>query len=241
MARYNYSIMHVPGKLLHLTLSRAPTALAGEAAELEEEVELYVEGVVGALPVTGKRLQENCGAQAQDEVCSQVMQYCQNDWPGKDSITSDVLPYWKVRNSLTVHNGLLLYNDRIGVPKVLQNETMLHIHEGHQGIERCRLHAKTSVRWPKISKKLTEMVKHCIVCERDSVVHKEPLLTTPLPDYQWQILGTDLFTLKREQYLVVVDFFSLYPEVVKLSSTLSACVIAELKSVFSRHGIPEIP
>ena len=52
------------------------------------------------------------------------------------------------------------------------------------------------------------MVAQCTVCAKDSVVRKEPLMTTPLPDYPWQVLGSDLFTLKGEQYLVIVDYFS---------------------------------
>ena len=38
----------------------------------------------------------------------------------------------------------------------------------------------------------------------------------------------------------MVDYFSRFPEMTKLSSTLSASVIAALKSMFSRYGLPEI-
>ena len=47
------------------------------------------------------------------------------------------------------------------------------------------------------------------------------------------MVGTDLFELKGQQYLVVVDY---YPECIKLSRTTSAQV---LKAIFARHGIPE--
>ena len=49
----------------------------------------------------------------------------------------------------------------------------------------------------------------------------------------------DLFELNQSHYIVVVDYFSRYPEVIKLSSTTSSSVIAALKSIFARHGIPE--
>ena len=48
-------------------------------------------------------------------------------------------------------------------------------------------------------------------------------MTTPLLDYPWQVVGSDLFWLKGEQYLLVVDYFSRFPEVVKMSSTVSVC------------------
>lgn len=52
-------------------------------------------------------------------------------------------------------------------------------------------------------------------------------------------MGTDLFEIKGKQYLLVVDYFSRYPEVIQLSLTTSATIITALKSIFSRQGIPE--
>lgn len=78
------------------------------------------------------------------------------------------------------------------------------------------------------------------VCAQEAQQRKEPLIKSALPDYPWQIVGTDLFELKGLHYLLIVDYFSRYPEVTKLSSTTSATIISVLKSVFSRHGIPEV-
>lgn len=52
-------------------------------------------------------------------------------------------------------------------------------------------------------------------------------------------VGTDLFQLNKHTYLLIVDCFSRYPEVIRLTTTTSSSVIAALKSVFSRHGIPQ--
>jgi len=60
------------------------------------------------------------------------------------------------------------------------------------------------------------------------------------PDYHWQAVGTDFFELDKKYYLVVVDYFSCYPEVVKMSYTASACTIAVLKIFFAWYGISEI-
>ena len=48
-------------------------------------------------------------------------------------------------------------------------------------------------------------------CAKGNIPNKEPLMPTPLPDYRWQKLGTDLFTLKGVNYLLVVNHVSLYP------------------------------
>ena len=39
--------------------------------------------------------------------------------------------------------------------------------------------------------------------------------------------------------VVMADYFSSYPEVIKLRPTTSSGVIDAVKTVFSRHGIPE--
>ena len=94
--------------------------------------------------------------------------------------------------------------------------------------------------WPGILKQIKQMVQQCSVCAKAASQRKEPLVTTPLPDYPWHVVGFDLFELNRDHYLVAVDYFSRYPEVIKLSTTTSTAVIAALKSIFSRHGILEV-
>ena len=104
---------------------------------------------------------------------------------------------------------------------------------------RCRLRVKSSVWWPGVAHHIAQMVEQCPECARLASHRKEPIMPTPLPDYPWQVIGTDLFEWKGERYLVVVDYFSRYPESIRMTTTTSAAIIAALKSVFSRHGIPE--
>ena len=51
-------------------------------------------------------------------------------------------------------------------------------------------------------------------------------------------MATDLFQLDGSTYLLAVDYFSRYPEVIELTSTSSKAVISSLKAIFSCHGIP---
>ena len=91
------------------------------------------------LPASGSRLDKYCQAQRNDEICRQVIEFCGNGWPQRQRVKGVLSLYWKERGSLTMNNGLLMYNDRIVIPQSLQKETMMKIHEGHQGIERCRM------------------------------------------------------------------------------------------------------
>ena len=69
--------------------------------------------------------------------------------------------------------------------------------------------------------------------------HPEPLMPTPLPDFPWQLVASDLFIFKGDSYAVVTDYYSRYPEVLQLRDTTSKGVIKALKAIFSQHGIPE--
>ena len=113
----------------------------------------------------------------------------------KGLVTLEMAPYWKVRASLTVCNQLLMYDHRIVVPKSLQEETKQKIHAGHQGIEKCRARVTSSVWWPGVSQQIAQTVQQCSECAKNFTPHKEPLMTSQLPEYPWQTVGTDLFEI----------------------------------------------
>ena len=54
----------------------------------------------------------------------------------------------------------------------------------------------------------------------------------------WEAVATDLFVLNGDDDLLVVDYYSRYPEIEKLENTLSSTIIRKLKTIFARHGIP---
>jgi len=59
-----------------------------------------------------------------------------------------------------------------------------------------------------------------------------------LPDSPWQEVGADYFTLHTQDYLLVVDYYSKYPEVILMQMKTAEATMVALKSVFARHGIP---
>ena len=240
LARFDYDIEHVPGKHLYTadTLSRSPLSNTGDKT-LEELTEAAVDACVANLPASEERLKVLQDAQNSDPVCSLVTKYCRSGWPTKHNASDLVRPYWEVREHLTLHKNLLLYNSRIVVPTSLQQETLSKLHQGHQGIDRCRQRAKISVWWPGLSTQIEDWLKKCHHCAKLSKPRKEPLIPSALPVHPWQKVGTDLFVLKGTTYVVIVDYLSRYPEVIKLTSTTSQSVIAALKTTFARHGIPD--
>ena len=164
LARFDYSIEHVPGKYLYTadTLSRAP--VSGSDDPDSELAELAMEACVTHLPAGKDRLSEYQQAQGLDPLCSLVIKYCRTGWPTKNKVDEALAPYWENQGDFTLHDNLLLHGSRIVIPASMQQQTLIKLHAGHQGIERCRLRARISVWWPGISSQIERLVKTCSHC-----------------------------------------------------------------------------
>ena len=80
---------------------------------------------------------------------------------------------------------------------------------------------------------ILEMIQKCTICCENFQISYEPMIPSTLPQWPWEKIGTDLFELKNKSYLLLVDYFSRYIEVVKL-------VVAAMKPLFARHGNPDM-
>ena len=139
-----------------------------------------------------------------------------------------------------MHNNLLLYQNRLMILKQQQQRVLQKLHNSHQGIQNCRLRAKSLVWWLHIRSDIDSFIKQCRVCQKSSVLPREPLITATLLCHPWEKVASDLLHLNNSTYLIVADYFSCYPEVIQLKSTTSASVIKALKSIFSPHGVPSV-
>ncbi|UYV75013.1 K02A2.6-like [Cordylochernes scorpioides] len=77
------------------------------------------------------------------------------------------------------------------------------------------------------------------VCIQEAVSKHEPLIPTNFPTRPWQKIGMDLFKFENKWYLVVIDYYSRFPEVIQLDRLTASVVVRSCKSIFARHGIPE--
>lgn len=137
--------------------------------------------------------------------------------------------------------GMLLRKNRIVIPVSMRQDMLRRIHEGHLGIEKCKRRARQAVFWPGINVHIEKYLSQCDVCLNHHYKQaKEPMMIAAHPTEPWEKVGTDLFQLNGKDYLVVIDYYSNYPEVEQLHYTTSNYVIQCMKSIFARHGIPHI-
>ena len=168
---------------------------------------MYLNVIISSLPAADTKLEEIKSSQQNDPICKHLTQFCLNGWPSSSKLSVEVKRYMPVASKLSVHEGLLMRNNRIVKPKPLQAETPIAIHKGQQGITKCRECAKRSVWWPGLSKEVEAMVKNCSTCCKTKTQYAEPMISTQFLTPPWQQVGTDLFEYKGMQYLLVIDFF----------------------------------
>ena len=157
-----------------------------------------------------------------------VMKFTLEGWlTHVEEVPLQIREFFDSRGHLSMSNGLSTYDDSIVIPADMREEILERIHTGHQGTIKCRQRDNLSLWCLGISKEIKEPSQR-----------KEPLMTTDLPDRSWQV-STDLFELAGQKYLVVMDHYLRFIEILSLVETTSQVVIQKLKSVVARWGIPE--
>ena len=61
-----------------------------------------------------------------------------------------------------------------------------------------------------------------------------------IPELPWQNVGMDLFDWKTSTYLTNIDYYSRFIDVVKVNRLTAEELIRHCKSMFARHGLPEV-
>ena len=101
--------------------------------------------------------------------------------------------------------------------------------------------ARGYVWWPNIDSDIEKMIRRCQGCqETASAPAATPLHRWEYPARAWQRLYIDFAgPFQGRMYLLLVDAFSKWPEIVEMKSTSAEDTIDELRAIFARFGLPE--
>ena len=179
-----------------------------------------------------------------DPELSALREIIHSGWPEKrKQVPIHLRKYWAYRDELSIENGLILKGERVVIPESQRNDVIERIHEAHQGIDKCRLRAKSCVFWPNINEDIESRVRRCEMCQENqkSQAH-ETLEPHEIPTRPWQVIGTDLFFWNGEEYLLICDYFSKFPIVRKIphGQSTGKTVVGLTKCVLSEHGVPDV-
>ena len=242
LQRYTLNVTYVPGKYMYVadTLSRAYLSDSTPIGA-PEDIEVMVHSLTASLPISQQKLAMFQKATADDSVLQRLLVVVRGGWPKiYKSVHTTLRQFWNVRDEISEAEGLLFRGSCIIVPDKIRPEMLRLIHEGHLGIDKCRARARQIFYWPNMSQDIAQAINSCETClTLRASQQKEPLLCHDIPQRPWQKLAADIMTLNGKDYLVVVDYFSKYPEIAQLELKTAKCVVVHLKSIFARHGVPE--
>ncbi|XP_041775900.1 uncharacterized protein K02A2.6-like [Anopheles merus] len=101
--------------------------------------------------------------------------------------------------------------------------------------------ARSYVYWPSVDKDITERVKGCHACAIAAKTSpREKPVPWPATQKPWERVHIDFAgPIDGDYFLIVVDTFTKWPEVIRTRSTTAAATIAILRTIFARFGYPE--
>ena len=235
LAAYNYTIEFISGKdnVYADFLSRKPVKGEPSTAEQVTVKVIFIEGeqIVNSTMVAMET--------KKDKVLSRVLNYTKNGWPDKPEL--ELQPYFNKRLELANEEGILLWDSRVVIPDSLRGILLKDLHAEHLGMVKMKQLARKYMWWPKLDKEIEETVKACTSCQEAA---KSPASSQPAswswPGGPWKRLHLDFAgPYLGKMFLVVVDAYSKYLEVVPMSHATSATTISALRHVFSSFGLPE--
>ena len=238
---YDLIIRYVPGKYMYMadTLSRAhlPTV---SGSEIDDDLVQVVHSLVTNLPVTTTSLDKIKRATAADGILQKVRDFCLSGWPRSiKNVPQSVRSFWHKRDVLHVADDILFADQRIVVPSLLQPQMLTLLHESHFGIEKTKSRARELLYWPNMCADIERIVSQCELCVKYQNNHpREPLISHDIPNERFLKVAMDIMTFRNQEYLVIVDYFSKYPEMIALANKTASAIVLQCKNVFARHGIP---
>ena len=127
--------------------------------------------------------------------------------------------YWDALSTEPEMPGLILYQ-HCGETKTLQLARSLYF-------------------WPGMTRAIKNKVSHCSEClELRPSRPSEPFIQTLNVSRPFEAISIDLGYLKGDHYLVMVDRYSGWPKVQKMTKLDTKAVTEVLKTWFMQHGIP---
>jgi transposase InsO family protein len=257
LQKYHIDVQYQKGKLMYISdaLSRATTTKSDaqrmqeadyEIFRVEEELRFYQEVEEITYPiysnVSDQTMEKIKQSTSRDEALQTMMKMVYEGWPSdKTQIPLICKEYWPYRDEISCQDGIMYRGTRVIIPTSLRKQMLDQVHASHQGVDAAIRKARDAIYWPQINNDIKNTVATCNVClEHQPSQQKEPMYSQPIPKGRFEVVSTDLFSIKGETYLVVVDHFSKYWEIGLLKETTAEAVIEELKQHFARHGIPKL-
>ena len=188
------------------------------------------------------RLQDLRRAAENDQEYQKLKHYIHSGFPDhRRNLPADCRRYWHIRAQLSVDDDLIVYGCRLLIPAALHREVLTQLHDSHQGMVRTKERACLCVYWPGIDNNIDNVILSCKTCQDTLPSNpQEPMITKPSPARPFQELAGDFCSYAGQQYLILVDCYSDWPEIIPMGNTTTATQLTSaLRASFCRTGVPD--
>ena len=243
LQRYSLKVTYRKGKEMFLadTLSRAHSNCS-DISQLEEPVFENIDHKE-LLPVSHERWEQITKASRDDHVLQVLRETIRNGWPNqRQQVPHCVRPYFDFCDELTIQGDLVFKGMRLVVPSALRTELIRTTHSTHIGMEGCLRRMRECLFWPRMSTEVKEWISKCDTCAAyRNNQPKEPFLQQDGNVLRpWSKVAADVCEIHGRNLLVVVDYYSNFIEVKKLTSLTTQSTVHALGDIFARFGVPDL-
>ena len=138
------------------------------------------------------------------------------DGKGWEDCTIDLSEYRRVKNDLSVFDGVVLFRRKPFIPLGMRKEILETLHRGHQGTTGMLARLSKECWWPKVTLDVEEVRYGCKTCDLVAPSQpKMPPIQPRLPQYPMQYVSSDYFELDGYQYLVIIERYLVWPVVAR--------------------------
>lgn len=149
-------------------------------------------------------------------------------------------PYLYQRQVLCVENDIILKGTNPVIPEILRKQVIQAAHATHFGVRATKYIIQKEAWWPNLSRDVEDFVKACEECNKlKSTTRNVHIDQWPQEHQPWSRVHMDHAHISQVgTFLILVDSYSGWPEVVKVMDRTVSSTINALRVIFARQGVP---
>lgn len=238
LSNYDFDIEYIKGSTNFTAdcLSRLPTI--DNETDTEEEPISYLNFINANFgPIIDSK--QIALESRRDPIISKVLDFVNKGWPNYDK-NIELKPYFAKSLELSTEREVLMWGYRVVIPTKLRQSILKELHSAHAGIVKMKSVARSYVWWPKIDNDIEKVANCCERCLKHRPEDKKSFVNPwPTTNFPFQRIHVDfLGPFHGSMYLVILDAYSKWPEVVKMQRITADQTISKVRECCARYGLP---
>lgn len=132
--------------------------------------------------------------------------YIRLGWPARNKLESELLSFFRARNSLDIYNECIFYGNTVFIPPKLRRSLLELIHREHSGVVKCKQLARSAFWWPNLDHDIEKFVKACTICQTHGAKKNQSQLQSWMKsDFPFERIHMDHYFFNNRIFLIIKD------------------------------------